>query len=145
MIHRGTQYGLILAFIQALIVLSLPFSNAYPHRPFHSRNLILANDSFVQSYTNNGSILITAKPVKHPKVDPYLEDNLRFIIACPLVLLLVALLGLFIRHHGLTLPSTNSHIQRTPRTDTEEKKGGVSGLGFSHLESVAVPPAAHVK
>ena len=141
--HRGTQYGRILALIQALIALSLPFSNAYPHRPFHSRNIILANDSFVQSYTNNGSILITAKPVKQPQV--YLEDNLRVIVACSLALLLVALLGLFIRHHGLTLPSTNSQLQRTPRSNTEEKNGGISGLGFSHLESVAVPPLARVK
>jgi hypothetical protein len=142
MIHRGTQHSRILS----LIALS-PFlcSNAYPHRPLHSRNLVLANDSFIQSYTNNGSIVITAKPVKHPQVnDPFFEDNLRVTVACSLALLLVTLLGLFIRYHGLTLPSTTSRLQRTTSTDTGEK-GGVSVLGFSHLESVTVPPAARVK
>ena len=146
MVHRGTQRGRILA----LSSLFLPFlcSNASPHRPFHSRNLVLANDSFIQSYTNNGSLIITANPVEHPQVnDPYFEDNLHVIVACSVALLLVTLMGLFIRHHGLTLPSTNSQLQHTPSTDTGEK-GGVFGLGFSRLESpgsVRVPPAARVK
>jgi len=143
MAHRGSQIGRILAL--SPLFLRFLCSNASPHRPFHSRNLVLANDSFTQSYTNNGSIIITAKPLEHPQVnDPYFEDNLHVIIACSLALLLVTLMGLFIRHHGLTLPSTSSQLQRTPIMETVEK-GGVSGLGFSHLESVKVPPAARIK
>lgn len=145
-VHRGTRRGRILA----LNALFLPFlcSNASPYRPFHSRNLALANDSFIQSYANNGSLIITANPVEHAQVnDPYFEDNLHVIIACSVALLLVTLMGLFIRYHGLTLPSTNSQLQHTPSTDTGEKRG-VFGLGFSRLESpgsVKVPPAARVK
>ena len=151
-VHRGAQHGCILA----LSSLFLPFlcSNAYPHRPFHSRNLVLANDSFIQSYTDDGSIIITAKPVEHPQViDPDFEDHLHVVVAYSLALLLVTLLGLFIRHYGLTLPPTSSQLQHIPSTDTEDRtpicgKEAVSGLGFTHLESpasVRVPPAARVK
>ena len=142
MVHRGIQRGYSLA----LSTLFLPFScsNAYPHWPSHSRNLVLANDSFIQSYTNKGSLNITAKPVEHPQaIDPDFEDHLHVIVACSLTLLLVTLMGLFIRHHGLTLPSTNTQLQHT-NTDAVEK-GAVRGLGLEFPASVRVPPAARVK
>ena len=99
MIHRGTQRGRILALGPLFLALLLPFlcTNASPHRPFHSRNLVLANDTFIQTFTDNGSLIITAKPVEHPQVnDPYFEDNLHVIFGCSLALLLVTLLALFI-------------------------------------------------
>ncbi|KAI9454894.1 hypothetical protein BJY52DRAFT_1282599, partial [Lactarius psammicola] len=146
-VRRGAQHGRILA----LCPLFLPFlcSKAYPQWPSYSRNPVLANDSFIQSYTDNGSIIITAKPVEHPQViDKGFEDQLHVIVACSIALLLVTLLGLFIRHYGLTLPQ----LQHTPSTDTEDQtpirgKEAVFGLGFSQLESpasVRVPPAARV-
>lgn len=139
----GAQRGRILALGPLFLALLLPFlcSNASPHRPFHSRNLVLANDTFIQTFTDNGSLIITAKPVEHPQDnDPYFEDNLHVIFGCSLALLLVTLLGLFIRHYGLTLPST---LQHAPSGE----KGGLTGLGlgFSQMESVRVPPAARVK
>ena len=140
MAHRGTQRGCIIT----LGTLFLPFlcSNGYPHRPFLSRNLILPNDSFIQSFTNNGSINITAKPVDRPQaIDLDFEDHLHVIVACSLTLLLVTLMGLFIRHHGLTLPPTNTQPQHTPNINTEDKRA-VSGLGIT---SVRMPPAARVK
>ena len=105
------------------------------------------NDSFIETFTDNGSVIITPKPVEHPQVNgPNFEDNLHVIVGCSLALILVTLLGLFVRHHGLTLNTANSQLPHTASMNTEDQtrlygKEGVSGLGIS----VRVPPAARVK
>lgn len=76
------------------------------------------------------------------------EDYLHVVVACLLALVLTVLLGLIIRHYGLTLPSlTRSHWQRSkrhrsPAGDTEsspqsDTRHGITGLGFGELEKAA--------
>jgi hypothetical protein len=126
-----------------------------------------SHDSFVQYPTENGSTII-AKPLKQPLVDNTVyEDNLHVVVACLLALTLIVLLGLIIRHYGLTLPSLTrfqrSKRQRSPAGDTEssprsDTKQGVTGLGFEELEKAVAgggglddpelpekPEAAHLK
>jgi len=105
-----------------------------------------SHDSFNQYPTANGSAII-AKPLKQPLVNTQVyEDYLHVVVACLLALALIVLLGLIIRHYGLTLPSL-THFQRSkrprspagdaessPRSDTRR---GVTGLGFEELEEKA--------
>lgn len=112
--------------------------------------------------------MIIARPLKQPLVtDPVYEEYLHVVVACLLALVLVVLLGLFIRHYGLTLPSLTSFqrsmrhrspagdAESSPRSDTGQ---GVKGLGFEELEKTAAgggelddselpekPQAAHLK
>lgn len=113
--------------------------------------------------------MIIARPLKQPIVtDPVYEDYLHVVVACLLALVLIVLLGLIIRHYGLTLPSLTSSQQRSkrrrspagdaessPRSDTGHV---VKGLGFEELEKTAAgggelddselpekPEAAHLK
>ena len=99
--------------------------------------------------------------------DPVYEEYLHVVVACLLALALIVLLGLIIRHYGLTLPSLTSSQRskrhRSPAGDTEsspqpDTKQGVTGLGFGELEKKAggggglddpelpeKPEAAHLK
>jgi hypothetical protein len=102
-----------------------------------------SHDSFVQYPTENGSVII-ARPTKQPMVNnPVYEDYLHVVVACLLALVLVVLLGLIIRHYGLTLPSLTrfqrSKRHRSPAGDTEsspqsDTRHGITGLGFGELE-----------
>ncbi|KAI0286854.1 kinase-like domain-containing protein [Russula aff. rugulosa BPL654] len=100
-------------------------------------------DSYDQYPTENGSTII-AKPLKQPLVNnPVYEEYLHVAIACLLALVLIVLLGLIIRHYGLTLPSPTSFQpskrHRSPAGDTESSRQsdaghGLTGLGFGELE-----------
>jgi len=128
-----------------------------------------SHDSFVQYPTENGSIII-ARPIKQPIVsNPVYEDYLHVVVACLLALALIVLLGLIIRHYGLTLvPSLTrfkrSKQHRSPAGDTEsspqsDTRPGITGLGFEGLEKAGgggggglddaelpeKPEAAHLK
>jgi hypothetical protein len=113
--------------------------------------------------------MIIARPLKQPLVNnPVYEDYLHVVVACLLALVLIVLLGLVIRHYGLTLPSLTrfqrSKRQRSPAGDTEsspqsDTRQGVTGLGFEGLEKAVAegggldddpelpekPEAAHLK
>jgi hypothetical protein len=103
-------------------------------------------DSYDQYPTDNGSVII-AKPIKLPLVNnPVYEDYLHVVVASFLALALIVLLGLIIRHYGLTLPSFTSSQRsmrhRSPAADTEssgqsDTVQGVTGLGFEGLEKAA--------
>lgn len=121
-------------------------------------------DSYDQYPTENGSTII-AKPLTHPLVsNPVYEEYLHVAVACLLALVLVVLLGLIIRHYGLTLPSLTSFQRskrhRSPAEDTEsspDTRQVVTGLGFGELEKAGggggldspelpeKPEAAHLK
>lgn len=126
-----------------------------------------SHDSFAQYPTENGSMII-ARPLKQPLVNNSVyEDYLHVVVACLLALVLIVLLGLVIRHYGLTLPSLTrfqrSKRQRSPAGDTEsspqsDRRQGVTGLGFEGLEKAVAeggglddpelpekPEAAHLK
>ncbi|KAF8481009.1 hypothetical protein DFH94DRAFT_438041 [Russula ochroleuca] len=121
--------------------------------------------SYDQYPTGGGSIVI-AKPLNQPPVNnPVYDDYLHVAVACLVALLLTVLLGLVIRHYGLTLPgltrSQRSKRQRSPAGDTEsspqpETRKAVTGLGFEESEKVEEsgmddselpekPEAAHLK
>lgn len=64
-----------------------------------------SQESFVQ-YSTEGGTVIVAKPLKKaPVYNPSFEDYVHVVVACTLALLLATLMGLFIRHYGLTLPA----------------------------------------
>ena len=100
-------------------------------------------ESFVQ-YPTDGGTLIVAKPLEKAPIDnPVFEDYVHVVVACTLALLLATLLGLFIRHYGLTLPqlsrSERSNPKRTPAGDAEndpqiEANRGVVGIGIDKWE-----------
>ncbi len=104
-----------------------------------------SQDSFDQYPTENGSIII-AKPLKQlPVSNPVYEDYLHVVVACLLALVLTVLLGLIIRHYGLTLPSLtrsqrSKRRHRSPAGDTESSlqspntRQSLTGLGFEELE-----------
>jgi len=80
-------------------------------------------DSYDQYPTENGSTII-AKPLKQPLYsNPVYEDYLHVVVACLLAFALIVLLGLIIRHYGLTLPSLirsqRSKRNRSPAGDTD--------------------------
>jgi hypothetical protein len=98
--------------------------------------------SYDQYPTESGSIII-AKPLNQPPVnDPVSDDYFHVAVACLVALILTILLGLVIRHYGLTLPGlTRSKRQRPPAKDTEsspqpETRKRVTGLGFEESEKV---------
>ena len=137
---------LTLAFLQ------ISLSNARTHHP--SRSVVLdEQDSFIQYSTDSGKIII-AKPLHQPHGgDPAFEDFLHVIIACSLALVLATLLGLVIRHYGLTWPTLSERqVARYRRraTDTEnvnEKEIGL-GFGFDVMEGtskVVKPAGAYLK
>lgn len=120
-------------------------------------------DSYDQYPTENGSIVI-AKPLKQPLVNN--PEYLHVLVACLLALALIVLLGLIIRHYGLTVPyltrPQRSKRHRSPAGDTEsslnsDTRQGVTGLGFEELEKAGgggglgspelpeKPEAAHLK
>jgi hypothetical protein len=112
--------------------------------------------------------MIIARPLKQSLVtDPVYEEYLHVVVACLLALVLIVLLGLIIRHYGLTLPSLTSTVRskrhRSPAGDTEssppsDTRQGVTGLGLEELEKAGggggelddtelpeKPEAAHLK
>jgi hypothetical protein len=127
-----------------------------------------SQDSFVQYPTENGSTII-ARPIKQPIANnPVYEDYLHVVVACLLAAALIVMLGLIIRHYGLTLPSLTrpqrSKRYRSPAGDTESSpqsntRQGITGLGFEELEKAGgggggglddaelpeKPEAAHLK
>jgi hypothetical protein len=156
--YQDTRHYCTLALT---VLLSIPRSNAQSDRmptsedPDHQ-----LQESFVQ-YPTEGGTLIVAKPLEKAAIDnPGFEDYVHVVVACTLALLLATLLGLFIRHYGLTLPpltrSERSKPKRTPAGDAEndpqtEASRGVVGMGIDKwekegLESLPEKPAAvHLK
>jgi hypothetical protein len=153
--HQVTRHYCILT----LVFLQVSCTNARANRPSHS-NILDAQDSFVQYPSDVGSIII-AKPLDQSQgSDPAFEDFLHVIVACSLALVLATLLGLVIRHYGLTLPPLferpvahypqDADARNRPQMEVNEAG---SGLGFNVLEkergssddTVKPPPAAYLK
>ena len=151
--HRDTRHYSILT----LIFLQVSCSNAQANRPPRSRVLDV-QDSFVQYPSDDGSIMI-GRPSGQPQGgDPALEDYLHIIVACSLALVLATLLGLVIRHYGLSLPPLVKRPASNKKNDPELYENGVGRFGsergaregttrsqFSDKELLAKPPAVYLK
>jgi hypothetical protein len=103
-----------------------------------------SQESFVQ-YSTEGGTVIVAKPLKKaPVYNPVFEDYVHVVVACTLALLLATLLGLFIRHYGLTLPALGrpgdrSNSNRGPAGDSDDpqqnaSRRGLVGIGIDKWE-----------
>jgi hypothetical protein len=115
--RRDTRHYCILT----LVFLQISCSDARTNRLSRS-DALDTQDSFVRYSSNNGTIII-AKPLDQAQVvDPIFEDYLHIIIACSLALVLATLLGLVIRHYGLTLPqlSERATTHYTRAADTND-------------------------
>jgi hypothetical protein len=128
-------------------------------------------DSFDHYRTNDGGTVVVAKPLEQPlDRNPAFEDYLHVAVACSLAVLLAAVLGLLIRHYGLTLirsERSNSSRRPPPARDAEnhprpnanlnlgglgfefvgsaEKVPGTGGGGRPGLYGLEKPEAAHLK
>ncbi len=117
-----------------------------------------SQESYVE-YSTDGGTVIVAKPLdKTPIYDPAFEDYVHVVVACALALLLAALLGLFIRYYGLTLPalrrSDRSNSNRGLAGDAEQPNWsrGLVGIGIDEWEKGVFgggmperPAAVHLK
>jgi hypothetical protein len=139
------------------ILLSIPRSNAQASPLSNSGDVLHQSPEWSIEYPAEGGKTIVVKPVEKPPIDnPAFEDYVHIVIACTLALVLTTLLGLFIRHYGLTLPSLSSSKRsksnRAPPGDTENypkpdaSRGGVVGIGIDEWEKGLEKPAAvHLK
>ena len=140
-------------------LLSIPRSYAQTDDVTNSDDLH-SQESFVQ-YSTEGGTVIVAKPLeKAPIYNPPFEDYVHVVVACTLLLLLATLLGLFIRHYGLTLPalgrSDQSNSNRGLAGDAENDpqsnvSRGLVGIGIDKWEKIdgsdlpERPAAVHLK
>lgn len=139
------------------VLLSIPRSNAQAGPLSNSGDVLHQSPEWSVEYPTDGGKTIVVKPLEKPQIDnPAFEDYIHIVIACTLALVLATLLGLFIRHHGLTLPSLSSpkrsKSDRAPPGDTESDpkpnagRGGAVGMGIDEWEKVIEKPAAvHLK
>jgi len=141
------------------ILLYIPRSNAQVQAgPLsNSGDVLHQSPEWSVEYPAEGGKTIAVKPLEKPAIDdPAFEDYVHIVIACTLALVLATLLGLFIRHYGLTLPSLSSSKRsksdRAPPGDTENDpksnagRGGVVGIGIDEWEKGLEKPAAvHLK
>ena len=131
--------------LTVLLSISIPRSYAQTDGVTNSDDLH-SQESFVQ-YSTEGGTVIVAKPLKKaPVYNPAFEDYVHVVVACTLALLLATLLGLFIRHYGLTLPalgrpgdrSTNSNrgLAGDAENDPQQNasRGGLVGIGIDKWE-----------
>jgi hypothetical protein len=97
-----------------------------------------SQESYVE-YSDEGGTIIVAKPLdKTPIYNPAFEDYVHVVVACAIALLLAILLGLFIRHYGLTLPALRRSDHRSNSNkglagDAEQPNGTV-GIGIDKWE-----------
>ena len=129
-------------FSLTVLLLSIPRSYAQTDGVTNSDDLH-SQESFVQ-YSTEGGTVIVAKPLdKAPIYNPAFEDYVHVVVACTLALLLATLLGLFIRHYGLTLPalgrSDQSNSNRGLVGDAENDpqsnaSRGLVGIGIDKWE-----------
>jgi len=134
------RYILILTFL-----LSIPCSFVRADSPSSPDNPD-PDGSFIQYSTEHGRVIV-AKP-EHQRLtdDPTFEDLLHVMVACLLALLLTTVMGLFIRHYGLSLRSFTRPGRTKPPSpaarDAEKHLGphlnsqGRVGLGMKVLDGL---------
>jgi hypothetical protein len=144
------------------VLLSISRSNAQAGPLPNSGDDLHQSPEWSVKYPAEGGKSIVVKPLDKPPIDdPAFEDYVHIVIACTLALVLATLLGLFIRHHGLRLPSLTSSERaksdRAPPGDTENDpkpnagRGGVVGIGIDKWEREGLeglpekPVAVHLK
>ncbi|KAH9982298.1 kinase-like domain-containing protein [Lactifluus volemus] len=105
-------------YMLTLVFLQISLSSARAHHP--SRSVVPdEQDSFVQYSTDSGKIII-AKPLHQPQGGDPASEDFHIIVACSLALVLATLLGLVIRHYGLTWPTLSERSVDSPHSDPEE-------------------------
>ena len=132
------------------VLLSIPRSDAQAGPLSNSEDVLHQSPEWSVEYPAEGGKIIVARPLEKPPIDnPAFEDNVHIVVACTLVLVLATLLGLFIRHYGLTW-SERSKSDRAPAGDTEngpKPNVGVVGIGIDQWEKELPekPAAVHLK
>ena len=145
------------------VLLSVPRSSAQADPPLSdSEDVLHQSPEWSVEYLADGGKVIVAKPPETSPIDnPAFEDYVHIVVACTLALVLATLLGLFIRHHGLTLPPLTSSkrsksnkalagdAENDPKTNAS--RGGLVGIGIDMWEKEGVeglpekPAAVHLK
>jgi hypothetical protein len=146
------------------VLLSIQRLNAKAGTLSTSDDILHPSPEWSVQHPAEGGKIIVVKPLENPPIDnPAFEDYVHIVVACTLALVLATLLGLFIRHFGLTLPSLTSpersRSNRAPAGDTENDPKvdggrGVVGIGIDKWEKEGVeglralperPAAVHLK